>query len=219
MKSKTLLLLGVVGAASLGSASAQVYSVNAVGYINKAVPSGFSIIASPLSAPTNSLANVIKTAPESTQVFKFNSSTGRFVARTYSSGDGGWIDDNLTLADLAVAPGEGFFVFAPSAFTNTFVGEVMQGNLTNSLPAGFSLVSSMVPQAGGIQTVLGYAPTVGDTVYKFVSGSYQTFNYVGVNSWEDNNLNATTEPSLALAEGVFIFKGAAGKWTRTFSVN
>ena len=222
MNTKTLLLLGALGAAGMTSAVAQtnVYSVNAVGYVNKTVPAGFSLISNPLNAPTNSLQNVVKGVPENTQIFKFSGST--FVTRTFSSGDGGWIDNNLNLVDLAFAPGEGAFIFNPSVspITVTFVGEVPQGSLTNTMPAGFSLKGSIVPQAGLLVTDLGFTAGVGDQVFKFVSGSNQTFNYVGVNQWEDNNLNPVTQPSLGVGESAFFFKLSGSQpWIRNFSVN
>lgn len=222
MNTKTLLLLGVFGAAGLTSAVAQtnVYSVNAVGYVNKTIPAGFSMIANPLNAPTNSLQNLFKAGtPESTQIFKFNSQTLQYETRTYSSVDGGWVDNNLTLSDLALAPGEGAFIFALSSFPVTFVGDVPQGNLTNSLPAGFSMKSSIVPQSGGLKTVLGFTPVAGETVFKFVNGAYQTFNYVGPDQWEDNNLNPVSEPVLQVGEAAFFSKLSAGNWVRSFSVN
>lgn len=218
MNTKTLLLLGALGAAGMTSAVAQtnVYSVNAVGYVNKTIPTGFSLISNPLNAPTNSVANVIKGAPDNTTVFKWTGST--FVGLTYSVGDGGWIDNNLNLADLPLAPGEGVFIAPPSSFTLTFVGDVPQGNLTNSLPAGFSIRSSIVPQSGGIASVLGFAPAVNDIVFRYSAG-YITSTYVGGGNWEDSNLNPTTEPVLAVGESVFISKNAPGLWVRSFSVN
>src|SRR5947207_10303632 len=48
MRTKTLLLTAALAAAGAASAMAQnVYSVNAVGYANVSVPSGFSMIACP----------------------------------------------------------------------------------------------------------------------------------------------------------------------------
>ena len=47
MRTKTLILTAFVGALGIAGASAQVYSVNAVGYVNKSLPKGFSIVANP----------------------------------------------------------------------------------------------------------------------------------------------------------------------------
>jgi hypothetical protein len=50
MRTKTLLLTAALAVAGLSSASAQVYSVNAVGYINLSLPKGFSMICNQLKA-------------------------------------------------------------------------------------------------------------------------------------------------------------------------
>ncbi len=218
MNTKTLLLLGALGAAGMTSAVAQtnVYSVNAVGYVNKTIPTGFSLIANPLKSTNDTVANVIKGAPDGTAVFKWTGSG--YSGLTYSIGDGGWVNNNFVLADLPLAPGEGLFIVPPSQFTLTFVGDVMQGNLTNSLPTGFSIRSSQVPQAGGIVSALGFTPTIGDVVFRY-SGGYVGATFVGGGNWEDSNLNPVSEPVLAVAESVFIVKNAPGLWVRSFSVN
>jgi hypothetical protein len=126
---------------------------------------------------------------------------------------GAWDQPNFTLA-----PGEGCFINSPEVFTNTFVGEVVQSPnattpLTNSLPAGFSIRSSIVPQAG-TATELGLTASVGlfDTVYKYnnATSGYSSHTYLG--AWD-------VEPSFAVGEAFWINSGAAGNWTRIFQVN
>ena len=58
MRTKTLLLTAIVGALGFTAAQAQVYSVNAVGYVNKSIPSGFSIVANPLNNGDNKVSDV-----------------------------------------------------------------------------------------------------------------------------------------------------------------
>ena len=60
----------------------------------------------------------------------------------------GWITDTSLL------PGEGGLLqnYSGEEFTVTCIGEVLQGNLTKPIPAGLSIRSSMVPEAGGITT-------------------------------------------------------------------
>jgi len=180
---------------------AQVYSVNAVGYVNLVIPAGFSINANPLNSQTNTVPNLFASAPTGTSVYKLVNGT---YAQT-SLGRGGWSDVTMTLV-----PGQGFFVNAPSQFTNTFVGEVMQGSLTNSFPAGFSLLGSQVPQAGGLQTALGYNPVAGDTVYTFNGTTYNTITF-GRAGW------TPAEPSISVGQGFFLNSAAGGLWTRTFT--
>lgn len=204
MNSKTLLLLGIVGAVAASSATAQVYSVNAVGYVNKTIPSGFSIVSNPLNSGANKLSEVIASAPIGTTIYKWTGTA--FDPSVYF---GTWS------SDFTVAPGEGFFVnnVSGAEFVVTFVGEVPTGNLQNTLPAGFSVKSSIVPQSGLVSTDLGLPVSVGDTVYKFnsVQNAYESFPFLGV--W------VSGEPTVAVAEGFFFNAQAAGSWNRSFSVN
>ena len=86
MRTKTLLLTAVLSAAGLASSLAQgaVYSVNAVGYVNLTVPAGLSLIANPLDATDNTIANVLK-VPAGTQIYKFNG-TGFTSMMTLTAG-------------------------------------------------------------------------------------------------------------------------------------
>jgi hypothetical protein len=115
---------------------------------------------------------------------------------------------------LALAPGQGFFLRVGAASTVTFVGEVKQGTLSTPLAAGFNLVASQVPQAGKIATDLKLTPADGDQVYTFnaTTQQYSVFTYE-LGEWDPS------EPTLAVGEAVWVRKGAAGSWDRTFSVN
>jgi hypothetical protein len=85
-------------------------------------------------------------------------------------------------------------------FTITFIGEVLQGHLTRPIPAGLSVRSSMVPQAGGITSLLGFGPedglTAGDQLQRFVnlSSSYVIYTYQGASGW----YRTTPQPSIPL---------------------
>src|SRR2546423_31817 len=75
MRTKTLLLTAVLGAAGIATSLAQsVYSINAVGYVNLTVPIGYSMIANPLNAPTNTLSNLIASPPNGAQFLRWNGS-------------------------------------------------------------------------------------------------------------------------------------------------
>ena len=210
MNSKTLLLLGAVGALAMASAEAQVYSVNAVGYVNTTLKPGFNLIANPLNAANNSLGSILPAPEEGTTVYKWTGAAYSISAFEF----GAWSDAALTLA-----PGEGAFVTNPTATdkTVTFVGDVMIGALSNPVPAGFSMRSSMVPQAGGLTSVLGFPATDGTIVYQY-NGATQTYSIDAVEfgSWGNSGANG---PSLAVGEAVWISAPAATTWSRTFSVN
>jgi hypothetical protein len=204
MRTKTLLLTAALGAAGVASAVAQVYSVNAVGYVNVTANSGFNLIANPLNTGGNTVAEVLPTLPDGSLLYTYSAATG-FSILQY---DGEWLPNGATV----IAPGTGFFIRVGASTPLTFVGEVPQGTLTTPLVAGFNLVGSKVPQAGKLQADLKYTPADGDLVYTFNSTTgYTIYQYDA--EW------LPTEPDLAVAQGIWIRKAAAGSWDRTFSVN
>jgi hypothetical protein len=93
------------------------------------------------------------------------------------------------------------------------VGEVMQGALSNPIPAGFSIKSSQVPQAGQLDTILGFPVAEGDAVYIFdpATASYAVSIYE-FGAWD-------VPPVIAVGQGFFVNKAAAAAWTRNFDIN
>lgn len=214
MRTKTLILSSLLGLAAFPLvAQTNVYSVNAVGYVQQALtPGQFAMIANPLNTTNNRIASllVLPDANAGTQIWKWTGSA--YTSSTWFGVADGWTQPNLTLN-----PGEGCFIkLAGSPYTNTWVGEVMQGNLTNNIPVGFSIRSSMVPQAGDADTLgVSTGATPGDVLYRFNSatGTYQSATYFGSpDGWSG---------STALNVGqAFFYKTTTGQnWTRSFSVN
>ncbi len=189
-------------------AQSNVYSLNVVGYVNKTYTPGFTIIANPLNATNNTIANILPNAP-------FFATVYRYVNGNYDPANsyfGAWTDPNMLLA-----PGQGAWLYVPAGpnYTNTYVGEVLQGSLTNTLIAGFNLVGTKVPQQGGVQTVHNVVPAFFDTVYRYDSGVqdyYPSQSYFG--SW------SPSEPDIAVGEGFWYYNasGADNNWVRNFSV-
>jgi hypothetical protein len=212
MRTKTLLATAVLSAAGVATSMAQVFSVNAVGYINVDVPPGFSMIANQLNAANNAISALIPTAPGGTAIYKFTGSA--YEIYTFDDLDSVWLPNgNATLN-----PGEGAFIRNPTQqpFRVTFVGEVPTGSLSNPLPAGFSIRSSQVPQAGGITSDLGFPAAGGDTIYQFNNAG----NNYTISTFDDlDSVWLPTEPEIDVGEAFFVRKTAAGDWTRTFDVN
>jgi hypothetical protein len=212
MRTKTLLLTAVLGIAGAVSSSAQVYSVNAVGYVNVVIPRGFSMIANPLKAADSKISALIPTAPSGTTIYKFNATTGGYASSTFDDLDNAWLPDpNITLT-----PGEGAFINGAAAFTNTFVGEVLTGSLTNSMSAGFQIRSSQVPQEGRVDTVLGFPPIAGAQIYQFNNA---TGGYVSATFDDLDNAWLPAVPTVKVGESFWVKLGAAANWTRTFNIN
>jgi len=186
---------------------AQVYSVNAVGYINLTAQPGFNLVANQLIATDNTVGALFAGVPEGTSVYKFDPASGYSIT-TVEFGE--WSDPSVT-----VSPGEGFWLRNPGAedMTVTLVGEVPQGSLSTDLVVGFNLVSSQVPQAGLIQTDLGLPVEEGTSVYQFDPASGYSISTVEFGDW------SPSEPSVAVGEGIWVRAISAGSWTRDFSVN
>jgi len=196
------------------------YSDN-VGYINVAVPRGFTLIANQVNnLPDNTIKSLFpvgKTA-DLTVVYKFDNNLGGFSSDqiadgTWSAGGGATLN-----------PGEGAFIFTMVPFTATFVGEVKLSS-TVSVPLGFSIVSSVIPQEGALYDIaapgdgnidLQYGvPTAQQPFYQFNNGLGGYISYQFSGSW-----SSQPGPVLKVGESFFTFGSGAGPhtWTRHFVV-
>jgi hypothetical protein len=222
MRTKTLLLTAALSAAGVATSMAQVFSVNAVGYVNTVVPGGnkLALISNPLNAADNSVAGLFTDAAKAAgglQVYKFVPGPApTYKIFSFDPDFQEW--DNPAASTETVTPGGGVFVRNPGAnpVTITFVGEVPQGTaLTTTIPVGLSIVSSQVPQEGTL-TDLGFVPTGQDQVYQFdpATQSYYIASY-------DPDFQEFDKPlkSLKVGEAVFLRSEKANTWTRSFSVN
>jgi hypothetical protein len=231
MRTKALLLAAAFAAAGVATSMAQVYSVNAVGYVNTTLVPGFNLISNPLNAADNKVETIFNNFQggprDGTIVYTFKN--GVFANIGYSALFGSWSGDAMGQTEV---PGEGVFVFLPAPGTGeaankvlTFVGEVPQGPTSVTIPKGFSIISSPVPQAVSPDTVkntdassAAIPATDGDIIYHyntttkgFDSNSFSTI----FGGWDTSPL-----PPIKVGEAVYYFRtGAATTWTRTFDVN
>ncbi|HEV8542360.1 MAG TPA: hypothetical protein VGR78_08210 [Verrucomicrobiae bacterium] len=218
MRTKTLLLTAALAAAGIATSKAQVYSVNAVGYVNTTLVPGFNLIANPLDNKNGNiikdvLKNITPTLPNALQVFKYHPESASFHTAQY---DDLALDYTGTAATETLNPGEGVFVKVPgtATLTATFVGEVMQGTLANPVPQGFSILSSQVPQAG-TATALGLVGQQGDTLYKWdpIAKAYVTTKFDDLVGDFDKTVN------IGVGEAFYYNSKVAKTWNRTFSVS
>jgi hypothetical protein len=221
---------------------AQVYSANAVGYVNLSISPGFAIIANPLNGTNNHL-NTILPLPDTadgTIIYRFKPASQNYGdAITFYALGGGqpgqWASADLN-EDYTVNPGEGFFIQTPPGVTLnvTFVGEVPQGQLANPVLGGnnYSILSSQVPQAlplgyVGSAGTLEFPAADGDIVYIFdaaVQNYKQAFTFYGPpnNAWASENPDdpGVAGPTIPVGTGFFVQKtGSNTSWNRNFSVN
>jgi hypothetical protein len=221
MRTKALLL-AAAAVASVASSQAQVYSVNAVGYVNVNIDPQFNMVSNPLNAADNSVGNLFKnmqgTIPGGLKVFIFDPATSTYITVQWDDLDLKFIPD----ADAArtVTPGNGVFVFNPTTtqLKLTFVGEVPQGQLQNPLPRGYSIKASQVPQDAKPSDI-GLPGQGGDKIFRYnkTTKAYDTYTYDDLDAkWiPDPGL-----PVIPVGEAFFLFRAvSAGSWDRNFSVN
>lgn len=216
MRTKALLL-AAAAVAAVASSQAQVYSVNAVGYVNVTVHPGYNLVSNPLNAADNTIGSLFMNFQggpvNGTAVFKLVN--GSFASSRYDDLDGTFSGAATT---QTVLPGDGVYVFIPGSADKvlTFVGEVSQGQTTTPLPRGFSIKASVVPQAGA-PDAFGLPAANGDVLYRYNPATK------GFSSYRFDDLDGTWSPALPsinVGEAFFYLRsGAATTWTRNFDVN
>jgi hypothetical protein len=191
-------------------AQSNVYSLNVVGYYNLPVAAGAKVmIANQLNTTNNTLGSLIPNGPPAANFFKYN---GGFSTYQFDDIDLVWLPDgNATLN-----PGEGGFYISPLATTLTFVGEVLQGSLTSTLPIGQKVIrSSMVPQQGLVTTDLGLPGEPADNIFVYNAG-YSTYQFDDIDLvW------LPSEPVMNVGQAFFYVKAptsVSSSWVRNFTV-
>jgi hypothetical protein len=203
---------GNMSFALLSTAADSVISENIVGYVNLPLPWGMSLIVNPLLQTNMTLGYIFPTAPDGAQVLKLignDYDTSVFSAATMS-----WSKPAFELA-----LGEGFFFVNASrtTFTQTFVGEVRTGSLTNPLPAGVSVKGSLIPQAGSINSIHNIPGQPGDVLFTYFSDADARGRYVRSSFTATENA-WVPDQELGVAQGFWIQKKQAQDWFRFFSV-
>jgi hypothetical protein len=233
MRTKTMLLSALLG--SLGSVSVMaqtnVYSLNAVGYINVTLLPGYNIITCPLIAsPNNTIATLLNNTNGQYQSgSRAVAQVLQFTGGVYSASDeaqaanapSGWASGGT----ITMNPGQAVFFYNPAS-TNmyaTFVGTVPTGPITNALIPGYNLVGSVVPVTGDIVTnpislftnaqssgrtvdfIDTYAPGVGYSQDIYSAGAWQSGDPVITNAYE----------------GFFFYNGftTTNNWVEDFTVS
>lgn len=185
----------------------ELVSNNLIGYATVTVPPGFSMIANPFNSPSNFVSALFPNMADGTTLCKFDTSLFRLTNNSVKNGK--W-----TNAEEKLVPGEGAIFFNPTTDFKTlnFVGEVSQGRLLNSIPAGLSIRSSMVPQPGRVGSDLGFPAAAGDVIHIFDRDQQKYVLYpFSTSEWEKN------PPTVGVGESFWIGRTNSGNWVRDFS--
>lgn len=208
MKSKTLLIAAAALAAGIATSQAQVYSQNIVGYVNQSLPAGqFALLANPLDDGTNTANDLFGALPNKSQIQLWNGAS----FASYTKGASGFSPNP------AIPVGVGVFVKSATAFTNTFVGNVVPGpgnSVTNNLSAGvFMLVGSTIPVGGTFNDV-------GTNTINLVStlpnkSQVQIWNGSSYSSYTKGAGGFSPNPGYNVGQGFFLKSASATNWIQT----
>ena len=181
-----------------------IWSSNLVGYVTVNVPPGYSMIANPLQAPSNSVGAILAGMPDGTTFNKFDTHMFKLTNNTVANAK--WSRPDETLV-----PGEGAILFNPTSNFKTlnFVGEVMQGDLLMPIAAGFSVRSSQIPKPGRLEADLGFPMSKGDLVHLFDRDrqNYVIYEY-------DRQKWRSDPPVVNVGEAFWIGKTSPGNWVQ-----
>ena len=180
--------------------------------MSPSLTNGLNLVANNLdfdgTGTNNLMTNVLNGVPSGTTVFKF--AAGNFQTILY--GRGGWSG----AAGVTLNPGEACFVSVPAPQTITTVGQVLQGTWTNNLSGALTMVSSIAPLAGTVDSTgnggLNYVPQTGDIVFLWdpVGQGYVTYLH-GRGGW------SPSDPAVSVGQGFFL-DTAQTTWVNTFTV-
>lgn len=180
------------------------FSTNVIGYAVVPLPPGYSLISNPFKAANNSVIALLPAMPEGTACCKFEMKLFKLTNNVVKNGK--WSNPSETLS-----PGEGALVCNPTEEFKVinFVGEVMQGNLLNPVPSGFSIRSSLLPQSGRLDMDLGLPFSDGDVVHLYDRDkqSYVEHRYPS-RKWD------LDPPLVAVGEAFWVGKSAPVNWVQ-----
>jgi hypothetical protein len=228
MRTKTLILSALLGALGSVSVNAQnVYSLNAVGYINVTLYPGYNMVSCPLWAtdPSGATDNTLSNL--------FVNTNGQWRTWQFYGWNGNYINDSGTKTGFTaggtqtINPGQAIWVENPSnvVYSNIFVGTVPTGLTTNVLSPGFNLIGSVVPASGDIVTnsIMNFTNAVKkDQVYVYYPSTMVYSNYAATGN--PATWNSTGDPILpAVGGGLWYFNGTTtgvtNYWVENYTVN
>jgi hypothetical protein len=182
----------------------EVRSRNVIGFVTVTLAPGFSMVANPFNAPSNTVPDLFKGLPEGTAVNKFD--TRLFGLNENIFKNGKW-----TNSYEALTPGEGAILFNPTSdyVPLNFVGEVIEDDFSMPVPAGFSIRSALLPLPGRIHADLGFPIAEGDVIHLFDKNDQKYILYpYDAEKW------ANSPPVINAGESFWVAKTSPGTWVR-----
>ena len=167
MKAKSIVLSVALAALGLLAMRQNTSAIAGVYYV--AMTNGYNFVANQLiatdasGATNNTLTNVVIAPPEGTRAYTYNVTNQAFLPPAIYHTNGGWT------TNFDCSPGKGFVIYANSQWSNTFVGQVPTGYLTNFVRGSnaFSLIAAEIPLNGRLIADLNFPGTDGDDLFLF----------------------------------------------------
>ena len=167
MKAKSIVLSVALAALGLLAMRQNASAIAGVYYV--AMTNGYNFVANQLiatdasGATNNTLTNVVIAPPEGTRAYTYNVTNQAFLPPAIYHTNGGWT------TNFDCSPGKGFVIYANSQWSNTFVGQVPTGYLTNFVRGSnaFSLIAAEIPLNGRLIADLNFPGTDGDDLFLF----------------------------------------------------
>jgi hypothetical protein len=194
-------------AASLVGSSEMVSGANtaAVGYVNSSIKQRAQLIANPLHNIDNRIDRVLAWAPEGTKLVTYDGRT--WLTNEFLGGAWTYPENTLT-------PGGGALLISPTNWVQTWVGEILQGELKVWIPAGGSLRSSLAPVNGKISELLQFPKVTGTKLYNVDNtGQLVLWATCSDAGWEPE------EPTLFVGESFYVEAPHDFVWCRAFVID
>jgi hypothetical protein len=187
-------------------AAAQIF-----GFVNITLQPGLNLIGWPLRiAGDNTISTLLaerpsgaSQVPEGTIVYRIVQ--GNFTTNVFEKG--AW-----ERPDEVIEEGEGIFIRNPAseAVRLAFSGQVREGDLTNAIPQGLAIRSSLWLLGGRITQDLGFELSAFDNIYLLADGVLEVFTYLPNGAWQPN------EPTLRQGEAFVVNASQSTNWITHF---
>ncbi len=174
-------------------------------YVNRLLPAGHAMMVTPLIQLDYRVSAVVTAAPEGTKLRVFDGET--WLVNEFKNGV--W-----SMPDMALPMGQGVIVESPAPWIQTWVGSLSEGELSVLIRPGMSTVGSLVPQTGGISSVLELPRTDGlQALYpNALTGQLEVLATCQNGDW------VPAEPTIVVGEGFVVNSPRRLIWQRFFNV-
>jgi hypothetical protein len=179
-----------------------------IGFYRLAIGAGSTLIANQLDLGDNAVGRVLRDLPVGSVLHKWDASSQSFVKNVKL--DSGW-----SLPEMCLHPGEGAILDCDQALEITFVGQV-QPAFYRSTDRGWSLISSPVPQAGPVSSVLGLPVGYGSQLDRVQATPERSFE---VGGWTCRNgvWEPESEPEIGIGRAFWLYQSPnCYIWKRVF---